>query len=249
MENKNPAQDKIFGRNPVLEALRSDDVTVNKIIVSKTAQGSAIKEILTLAKLKKIPVHHVPPEKFDAFQNDNNQGVAAETSPLEYLDLYGLIEKTKDERKRVFVVLDSIEDPHNLGAIARNAVAFGASGIVIGKWRSSNITQTVIKTSAGAIEHIPVARVSNIAETVSRLKEEGFMIVGAETGGTPLSEIQFSFPLAIVIGSEGEGLQRLIKERCDNIVSIPQTGRISSLNASCASAIVLYEVFKTKSAV
>lgn len=236
----------VTGRNPVIELLKAGTKTVNKILLSRQAHGDPIKEVIRLARAKKIPVHNVPPEKFDALGVENTQGVAAEVSTAVYLELDELWSRVKGLEKPLIVILDSIEDPHNLGAIIRNAVVFGADGVVIGKWRSAALNDTVSRTSAGAVEHINIARVTNIAESISWLKKQGVWVVGAETGGHPVDKDKFQFPLAVVIGSEGEGLHRLIKERCDYIVSIPQTSKISSLNASCAAAVILYEIFKQK---
>lgn len=236
--------DIISGRNAVRETLKAGQTTVNKIYVSFTSRGSSVEDIIALAKEMKVPVHHVPPEKTDALSPGNNQGIVAEVSTAEYLDLDALWEKVKDLPTPLLVVLDGIEDPHNLGAIIRNAVVFGAVGVVIGKWRCAAVTDTVTRTSAGASEHIPIARVTNIGEAVNRLKELNVWVIGTDQDGTPLAAQQFAYPLAIVIGSEGEGMHRLVKERCDAVVAIPQTSSISSLNASCASAVVLYEIYR-----
>jgi 23S rRNA (guanosine2251-2'-O)-methyltransferase len=238
--------DLISGRNPVREVLRAGRKTINKIILSQTAHGSAIDEIVRLALDRAIPLHRVPSAKLDTLCPENNQGIAAEIASAAYLDLGELYAQVKDLPQPLLVILDGIEDPHNLGAIIRSAVTFGADGVVIGKWRSAGMTETVIRTSAGASEHIPIARVTNIAESISWLKEQGFWVAGAEVGGTSLSEEKFVFPLAVVIGSEGQGLHRLVKERCDFLVSIPQTSTISSLNASCAATVVFYEIYKQK---
>lgn len=236
----------ISGRNPVRELLRSGAKPVNKVLVSRTAHGEPIKEIIRLAKDRGIPVHNVPPERLDILSTENNQGVVAEVSSAEYLELDELLERIQKDARAVIVVLDGIEDPHNLGAIVRNAVAFGASGVVIGKWRSAALTETVSRASAGAIEHIPVARVTNISEALRELKKRHIWVVGAEAGEKSVREEKLPFPMALVIGSEGQGLHRLVKENCDFLVSIPQTGAISSLNASCAAAVLLYETFLQK---
>jgi 23S rRNA (guanosine2251-2'-O)-methyltransferase len=240
--------DIIAGRNPVREVLRAGQKTINKILLSRTARGAAIEEIIHLARERGIPLHHVPPERLDALATENNQGVAAEVSTTIYLSLDELWQSVKTADRPLIVVLDGIEDPHNLGAIIRNAVAFGANGVVIGKWRSAALTETVSRTSAGASEHIAIARVPNIAEAISALKEYGCWAVGADGSGTPVRQEAFSFPLALVIGSEGDGLHRLVRERCDQLIAIPQTASISSLNASCAAAVLLYEIFHQKTA-
>ena len=170
----------ISGRNAVREILRLHRVTVNKLYISQTARGSAVEEIITLAREQKIPIHHVPAEKTDALSPDNNQGVVAEIAAGEYLELDELWNSVKDKPNPLLVLLDGIEDPHNLGAIIRNAVAFGAHGIIVGKWRCATVTNTVLKTSAGASEHIPIARVTNIAETVSTMTAWNFWVIGTD---------------------------------------------------------------------
>lgn len=245
METNN-TNEYVSGRNAVRELLRSRQQTVNKIYVSRTARGSAIDDVIALAREQKVPVHHVPAEKTDALSPGNNQGIVAEIAAGAYLDLDDLLKLVADKPDLLLVLLDGIEDPHNLGAIIRNAVAFGAHGMIIGKWRCASITGTVLKTSAGASEHIPIARVTNIAETVSALKERGIWVIGTDQTGAPLAKQTFGYPLCIVIGSEGEGMHRLVKERCDAVVAIPQTTTISSLNASCASAVILYELFRRR---
>lgn len=238
--------DIISGRNPVREAILSGNKTINKILLSQTARGTAIEEIIRLARERQIPLHHVPPERLDTLSDKNNQGVVAELSPIVYLELPDLWTKIKTAEKPLVVIFDGIEDPHNVGAIIRSAVTFGANGIIIGKWRQAGLTETVSRTSAGAVEHIPIARVTNIPQCINDLKELGFWVAGAEAGNKNVEEEKFSFPLALVIGSEGQGLHRLVKERCDMLISIPQTSAISSLNASCAAAVLLYEIFKQK---
>lgn len=240
-----PLDNIIYGRNSVLEMLKAGKRTVNKIMIAQTARGAAITEIVNLAKSKGIAIHSVPPEKLDKY-SENSQGIAAEVSPMEYLEIEDLISKAKLSKNPLLVLLDGIEDPHNLGAIIRNCVAFGADGVIIPKWRASGVTETVSKSSAGAIEHIPVSRVINTNQTIDLLKESGFWIAGAENGGQLLEEAKLPFPLVIVIGSEGFGLHQLTKKNCDFLISIPQTNTISSLNASCASAVILYEVSKKR---
>jgi len=238
--------DKIFGRNAVLEALKSDNRTINKIFVSKTAHGTNISEIFKLAKAKGIVVNNVPPEKLDKYENENTQGVVAEISATEYIELDELINLTLEKQKGLLLLLDGIEDPHNLGAIIRTAVCFGADGIIIPKWRSATVNETVERTSAGAIEHIKIAKVTNSSQTILKLKESGFWIIGAENGNDSINNTQIPFPSVLVLGSEGFGIHQKIKEKCDIIITIPQENKISSLNVSCASAVVLYEIYKQK---
>ncbi len=238
-----PLDNIVYGRNSVLELLKAGKRTVNKIMVAQTARGAAISEIINLAKSKGIAVHNVPPEKLDKY-SENSQGIAAEVSPMQYFEINELVGQAKKSAKPLLVILDGIEDPHNLGAIIRNCVAFGADGVVIPKWRAAGVTETVSKSSAGAIEHISISRVTNTNQTIDYLKKQGFWVAGAENGGQNLEEADLPFPLAIVIGSEGFGLHDLTKKNCDFLISIPQKSTISSLNASCASAVILYEVSK-----
>lgn len=238
--------DKLFGRNAVLEAIKSGNRTINKILISKTAHGSAISEIVKLAKQRGILVNSVPPEKLDKFEQENTQGVVAEVSSTDYVEIEDLINIVKNKKNGLLVLLDSIEDPHNLGAIIRNAVCFGADGIIIPKWRSATINETVERTSAGAIEYIKIAKVNNTSQTILKLKDSGFWILGAENGNDKITDIKIPFPAVLVMGSEGFGIHQKIKEKCDFIITIPQKNTISSLNVSCASAVILYEISKQK---
>lgn len=236
--------DKLFGRNAVLEAIKSGNRTINKILISKTAHGSSISEIIKLAKMKGIVINNVPPEKLDKFEQENTQGVVAEVSSINYVELEDLINTVKDKQNGLLLLLDSIEDPHNLGAIIRNAVCFGVDGVIIPKWRSATINETVERTSAGAIEHIKIARVTNSSQAILKLKDNGFWILGAENGNNSITDTKVPFPAVLVMGSEGFGIHQKIKEKCDFVITIPQKNTISSLNVSCASAVILYEISK-----
>ncbi|MDR1941048.1 MAG: 23S rRNA (guanosine(2251)-2'-O)-methyltransferase RlmB [Endomicrobium sp.] len=241
-----PSENIIYGRNPVLELLRAGKRTVNKIMLAQTARGTAVEEIVKLAKEKGIALHSAPPERFDRF-GENSQGVAAEVSATEYVELSDLISLSKKETKfPLLIILDGIEDPHNLGAIIRNCVAFGANGVIIPKWRAAGVNETAAKASAGAVEHIRICKVVNTNQAVDLLKEEGFWIAGAENGGQPLQEAKLAFPLVVIIGGEGAGIKNLTKQKCDFLISIPQEKTISSLNASCASAVILHELYKQR---
>ncbi len=236
--------DKIFGRNAVLEAIKSGNRTINKIFISKTAHGSSVSEIIKLAKMKGIVINNVPPEKLDKFEQENTQGVVAEVSSINYVELEDLINIAKNKEKGLLLLLDGIEDPHNLGAIIRNAVCFGVDGVIIPKWRSATINETVERTSAGAVEHMKIARVTNSSQAILKLKDSGFWILGAENGNNSITDTKVPFPAVLVMGSEGFGIHQKIKEKCDFIITIPQKNTISSLNVSCASAVILYEISK-----
>ena len=238
--------DKIFGRNPVKEALASDSVVVNKVIISKTAHGSIVEEIIKLAKNKKVPLHFVVSEAADVDGVENSQGVLAEIAPLQYIELEEAAQKAMEAKNGILVVLDEIEDPHNLGAIIRNAAAFEASAVIIPKWRGAGITDVVVKASAGTTALMPVARVSNSAEAIRKLKDMGFYVIGAEAGEQALEKTFLSFPLVLIIGSEGYGVRKIMKDNCDALVSITHSPKVSSLNASCAAAVLLHSI-RTKS--
>lgn len=235
----------VYGRNPVKETLLSSDKSINKIYISTSAHGDALGVIIKLAKEKGIPVHFVPPEKLDEF-SENSQGVAASISEVEYYDIGTLWDLVKNNERPFLVALDSIEDPHNTGAIIRSAVALGADGIILGKWRSGQVTDIVAKTSAGAVMHIPVARVSNLTAALKDLKEKGVWIAGAQAGAKNVEDEKFSFPICLVIGGEDSGLHKPVRDACDYLISINMTQKISSLNASCAASILLHEIFKQK---
>ena len=236
--------DKLFGRNAVLEAIKSGNRTINKILISKTAHGSSISEIIKLAKAKGIVINNVPPEKLDKFEQENTQGIVAEVSSINYVELEDLISVVKNKQNGLLLLLDSIEDPHNLGAIIRNAVCFGVDGVIIPKWRSATVNETVERTSAGAIEHIKIARVTNSSQAILKLKDNGFWVLGAENGNNSITDTKIPFPAVLIMGSEGFGIHQKIKEKCDFVITIPQKNTISSLNVSCASAVILYEISK-----
>ena len=237
--------DQIEGRNPVLEALRSGR-PLNKIIISKDVERhSNIAEILNTAKARKIPVEWLSPEILRTKSSTRSpQGVIAYASAKEYLDIYDLIAISRSKNEPAFyVVLDGLEDPHNLGAILRTADAAGAHGVIIPQRRSVGLTAAVAKVSAGAVEYVPVAREVNLNNAIKILKENNIWVIGIDQDGKkPFTGIDFRLPTAIIIGSEGKGISRLVKENCDEVVSIPMKGKISSLNASVAAGVVMYEV-------
>lgn len=238
--------DIITGRNAVMEALRSDR-EIEKITVGKGAEGS-IKKIIGMARDKKIPIHYSEKSALDRIAgNTAHQGVAAQVSQYTYCDVEDILERAKSRGEDPFIILlDGLEDPHNLGAIMRTAECCGAHGIVIPKRRSAGITETVAKASAGAVEYMLCAKVSNMAQTVDRLKEQGVWVAACHMDGQLYTEQDLKGSLALVIGSEGSGISRLVREKCDFAVSIPMKGKISSLNASNAAAILMYEVLRQR---
>lgn len=238
---------EIFGRNPVLELLKSDK-SINKIIIAKGSQKGAVQQIIKLAKEKKIPFQQVDKNKLDKmFPQQNHQGIAALVSAADYVDWQEILAKAREKNEEpLLILLDEIEDPHNLGAILRTADAVGAHGVIIPKRRAVPLTEGVAKASAGAVEYVPVARVANIAQTIDALKKEGLWIVGTSLQGKDIYQQDLTGPLVVVVGSEGKGLSRLTEEKCDFLISIPMKGKINSLNASVAAGVVMYEIMRQR---
>ncbi|KXZ38962.1 23S rRNA (guanosine2251-2'-O)-methyltransferase [Alkalithermobacter thermoalcaliphilus JW-YL-7 = DSM 7308] len=238
---------KIEGRNPVIEALKSDRY-IEKIMVSTSAKEGSINKIVKMAKEKGIVVQYVDKVKLNEIsQSHSHQGVIAIASDYKYFDIDELLQIPKEKNEDpFFIILDEITDPHNLGSIIRTADAVGAHGIIIPKRRSATITPTVIKSSAGAAEYVPICKVTNIVNAIKKLKENGVWIVGTDMDGDIHYEKDLTGAVGLVIGSEGFGISRLVKENCDFIVKIPMVGNVSSLNASVACSIVLYEIFRQR---
>lgn len=241
------SEEWIVGKNPVIEALKSGR-SINKLIVSDQLQHQSLKKIQALAKQHGVNVQRVPKQKIDQLVDGNHQGVAAAVAAYEYSSLEDLFElANKRNEAPFFMILDEIEDPHNLGSILRTADATGVHGVIIPKRRSVGLTATVAKTSAGAIEYIPVARVTNIAQTIDELKEKNVWVVGTEAEGTEdYRELDGTMGIALVIGNEGKGMSRLVKEKCDWTVRLAMKGKVSSLNASVAASLLMYEVHRKR---
>ncbi len=241
---------QIEGKNPILEALKTNH-PIDKILISKDiGRHSTIAEILHLSKQKGVALIYVEKSKLDNIsQTKSHQGIIAYVPEKEYVEVEDILILAKKKNEPPFIIiLDSIEDPHNLGAILRSAEATGAHGIIIPKRRSVGLTPTVAKTSAGAIEYMSVAKVANLSNAISKLKKQNIWVIGIESEGkTSYIKFDFKMPIAIVIGSEGKGISRLVKENCDELLSIPMKGKITSLNASIAAAVVMYEVLKQRS--
>lgn len=238
--------DLILGRNAVLEALKSGR-NIDKITLQKTDGPAArpIREIITRAKERKIPVYYSDKAHMD--KTPNHQGVIAVASDFEYCQISDMLKRAEERgEKPLLVILDGIEDPHNLGAIMRTAECAGAHGIIIPKRHSVSVNETVLKTSAGAAEYMLCARVTNIANTIDELKEAGLWIYACDMGDGLIYDQDLKGPVAVVVGSEGFGISRLVKEKCDFVVSIPMSGNINSLNASNAAAIFLYEAVRQR---
>ncbi len=241
--------DIIEGRNPVIEALRTGR-PINKVLLARNVKAqSAVAEILDLSKFRKVPVEYVERRFIDRLTaTSSHQGVIAYASVKEYVDLEDLLTISREKNESpLYCILDGIEDPQNLGAIIRTAAASGTHGVIIRSRRAVGLTAAVAKASAGAVEYVPVARVSNISQAMVALKRSGVWVIGIDqTGEIPYSQVDFKLPTAVVIGSEGKGLSDLVKKRCDSLASIPMTEIITSLNASIAAALVMYEAFRQR---
>ena len=242
--------DIIEGRNPVIEALRTGH-PINKVLLARNiGLHSAVAEILTLAKSRGIPVEYVERRFIDRVTaTSSHQGVVAYASIKEYVNLEDLLIISREKNEPpLYCILDGIEDPQNLGAILRTAEASGIHGVIIRSRRAVGLTAAVAKASAGAVEYVPVARASNISQAMVSLKRSSVWVVGIDpTGQINYSQVDFRLPTAIVIGSEGKGLSDLVKKRCDSLAYIPMRGKITSLNASIAAALVMYEALKQRS--
>ncbi|MBZ4688261.1 MAG: rlmB [Clostridiales bacterium] len=236
----------IAGKNPVMEALKSGR-SINKIMVIKGKTGG-LNRHLSLASKKKIPIQTVSASKLDELSPErNHQGIIAEVATKDYVDFDEMLNASKKSTEPFLILLDGLEDPRNLGAIMRTAEAVACHGIIIPKRRSVSLNQTVAKTSAGAIEYVPVSRVPNLVMAMEKLKKEGFWIVGCEASANEnIYDLNLKGPIAVVIGSEGKGLNRLVAENCDFLAKIPMKGKLNSLNASVAASIVMYEVLRQR---
>ena len=244
--NESMREDLIIGRNAVIEALKSDR-TIECVYVSKGDLEGSIKVALGLAKDKGVVIKEADRRKLDTMCDGlNHQGIVARVTPFKYCEVNDILEDAKRKEQQPFIViLDEIEDPHNLGSIIRTAELCGVHGIIIPKRRNVGVTSTVYKCSAGAIEHMKIAKVTNINATIYMLKEQGIWIYGADIDGKDYSyNTDFSGPCALIIGSEGKGISSLTLKKCDLLVKIPMIGKINSLNASVAGGIMMYEVLK-----
>lgn len=236
----------VSGRNPVLEILKTEREVEKLYILKGELQGS-INKIIGIAKDRNIVMQQVDRNKLDSLADGNtHQGVVALITSYDYSTIDDILNKAKEKNQPPFVIiLDGLEDPHNLGAIIRTAECGGVHGVIIPKRRSAQVNQTVYKSSAGAVEHMLVAKVNNITNTIEELKDKGLWIYGADIDGTDYHfNTPLKGPIALVIGNEGKGLSRLVKEKCDVLVKIPMQGQISSLNASNAASILIYEVVR-----
>ena len=233
----------IYGRKPIFEALKSD-VEIEKIIIPSGQRHKGLKEILGLANREKIKIDVIPHHKFnDITRKRNTQGIAAIISSIQYYDSAELIKFCKDKKNPRLLLLDSIQDPHNLGAILRTSECMGVDGVIMTIHQSAPITDVVEKTSAGAVNHLKIAKVTNLNQEITYLKENGFWIVGSSLENSKdYREIDYNMPIALIMGNEEKGIRKLIADNCDFLVSIPMRGKIQSLNVSVAAGILLSQI-------
>jgi 23S rRNA (guanosine2251-2'-O)-methyltransferase len=251
MKYKKPSSDAgelyIYGINPVTEALKSG-AKINSIYIHRQSAGN-LRAVINLAESKRIPVKFVEKDFFDTKFEKGHQGIAASAAPKEVLDIEELIDRAFDKsRTPFFIILDCIEDPRNFGAILRVADATGADGVIFQSRRSAGLTPAVYKASAGAIEHVNLAEVVNIKHAISLMKERDVTLIGAEADATAgLWDADMNTALAVIVGSEGEGMRRTVREMCDIVVNLPMKGVVNSLNVSVATGVIAYEVMRQRS--
>ncbi len=247
MEKNSKNESAVFGRNAVKELL-SDGRDIDKIFVQRGEREGSIKVLIAKAAERKIPIIESDKNKLDLLcKTSSHQGIVALVAEQNYSTIDEIIEYAEKRGEKPFVVIcDGVEDPHNLGAIIRSVDCSGAHGVIIPKRRSAGLTSTVAKASAGALVHTRVAKVTNIASTIDELKERGFWIYAADMGGETYCNVDYSGSVALVLGSEGFGISRLVKDKCDFTVSIPLYGNVNSMNVSCAAAVLLTEVARQR---
>ncbi|MFI5251158.1 MAG: 23S rRNA (guanosine(2251)-2'-O)-methyltransferase RlmB [Bacteroidota bacterium] len=248
LQDRKPLVDLIAGRQPVTEALKSGKM-IEKVVLLFGVKGNAIEKIKMLAKQNRIPFVEVGKQRFRELVNDTTtQGVVAIIGTKKYVEVEDILKLAKERNEQPFMlILDEIEDPHNLGALIRSAECAGMHGVIIPKHHAVTVNQTVVKTSAGASEHMMVAKVVNIAQTIDELKSKKIWMVGGDAAAPKTyTEIDLNMPLAIVIGSEGSGIRRLVKEKCDFLVKIPLYGKVQALNASVAGALMMFEAVRQR---
>jgi 23S rRNA (guanosine2251-2'-O)-methyltransferase len=243
MKNEN----RIEGRNAVIEAFRSGK-TIDRLYMLDGSKEGAMQTVRKEAAKRGTPIKYVNRQRLDQMsETGRHQGVIAEVAAYSYAEMEDLFAKAKEKGEDpFFVLLDGIEDPHNLGAIIRTANMAGAHGVIIPKDRAVGLTATVAKASAGAINYTPVVKVTNLVRTMEKLAEQGLWFVCADMDGTNLTELNLKGPICLVIGAEGSGVSRLVKEKCDGTVALPMLGNVNSLNASVAAGVLMYEVVRTR---
>ncbi|MFL0196192.1 23S rRNA (guanosine(2251)-2'-O)-methyltransferase RlmB [Clostridium sp. WILCCON 0269] len=242
-------EDLIEGRNAVIEALKSNNVTIEQIFITDGNISGSINKILAIAKEKGVVIKKIDKRKLDKISETGaHQGVIAQVTPYRYCQVEDILDYALKRGENPFIIiLDEIEDPHNFGAIIRTAEVCGAHGIIIPKRRNVGITPSVYKSSAGAVEYIRICKVTNLNTVIEKLKKENIWVYGADVSGESYCfDVDFNSSIALIIGSEGRGISKLTREKCDGLVKIPMIGNISSLNASVAAGILMYEILKQK---
>lgn len=249
-ERDEQRNDIIIGRNAVTEALRSGRA-IDSLLVAKGERGGSIGKIISLANEKGIAVKEVSPAKLDSLSlHGNHQGVCLIAAVREYASVEDILALAQERGESPFIIIaDEIADPHNLGALIRTAEAAGAHGIIVPKRRAAGLTQAVGKASAGAFEYLPVARVANLAQTIDRLKEKGIWVYAADMQGESWCSVDLTGAIALVVGGEDAGVGRLIREKCDAVLSLPMFGKVNSLNASVAGGILMYEITRQRAGI
>ncbi|GBG97023.1 23S rRNA (guanosine(2251)-2'-O)-methyltransferase RlmB [Lactococcus termiticola] len=241
MENS----DIVYGLHAVTESLKAG--TVNKLYIDDKIKGKNLEQIKALASEKKVNISWTSKAELAKLSEDGvHQGFLARVAPFPYVEIDQLIDQLKDKENATLIILDELTDPHNLGAIARTADATGVDGIIIPKHRAVGVTPTAVKASTGAFEHLPVARVTNLSQTLEALKSAGFWVFGTDMAGTSYNKWNTGGKIALIIGNEGKGISQGLKKQVDEMVSIPMVGHVQSLNASVAAAVLMYEIFRNK---
>ena len=237
----------ICGRNPVLEAVRSGR-EIDRLLIAHGISGGSVTAIIAKCKAKGVLIKEISPQKLDNYCGGaNHQGVALMLASQEYSSVDDILALADERNEKPFIIIcDGLEDPHNLGAVIRTAEATGVHGVIIPERRSASLNATVAKAACGALEYVPVARVTNIASTIDRLKENGIWVFGADMDGEDYTKTDVDVPCAIVIGNEGKGIGTLTAKKCDKIISLPMLGKINSLNASVAAGILMYETVRKR---
>lgn len=240
-------EDIIFGRGPVLEALKNSH-PIEKIIIKNGPYAKSLIPVIDLAKKNNIIIQQADGNRLDKMaEGENHQGVVAMVAAYKYATVDDILKKAEDKGESPFVIIcDKITDPHNLGAIIRTANCVGAHGVIIPRHESAGVNSVVMKTSVGAVEYTPVAKVTNLANTIDELKDKGFWVTCADMDGQDMYDIDLKGSIAIVVGSEGKGVSRLVREKCDFVASIPMYGEINSLNASVAAGVLMYEALRQR---
>ena len=247
LQTEKAEHEMIWGRRPVLEALEGG-LSLIKILIYEGARGTIVNDIIQKAGQSGVPVERAKRGELEELAGRNHQGVVAFTVPYTFLSVEELLQNARSSQKKpFFIMLDHIQDPNNFGSLVRTACAAGVDGIIIPRDRACGVTPSVFKSSAGALAYVPVARAVNLAREMEFLKKEGLWLMGADMSGeTPFFKADFTLPLVLVLGSEGKGLSRLLREKCDFLLRIPMQGAVSSLNVAVAGGIIIYEVFRQR---